>query len=172
METKKRRDLIINMLKSQQEPISGASLATKLNVTRQVIVQDIALLRAQKYNILSTSRGYLLYQSEKDISKRLFPVQHSKDNIRDELCTIIDLGGTVLDVVIDHTVYGEITVNLLLKTREDIENFMTNLGSNDDIRPLMYLTGGEHYHTVEAESEAVLDKIENKLLEKGYLFKY
>lgn len=168
MDANIRREKILNLLKVSNEPFSGASLANQFNVTRQVIVQDIALLRAEKNNIISTSRGYLLYENKLEKPKRLLAVKHSRENIIDELCTIIDNGGTVLDVVVEHPIYEEITVNLILKSRRDIDKFIEHL-NNNKTEPLMHLTGGEHYHTVEADNENTLDLIEEQLNNKGYL---
>lgn len=94
---KERRYEILNLIKSMKEPISGTELAKKFDVSRQVIVQDIALLRAENYDIFSTTRGYI-YKATKFFSK-VFPVCHSDNQIEDELNTIVDLGGIVDDVL-------------------------------------------------------------------------
>lgn len=170
MEGDKRRIEIISCLASASQPISGTGLAKQFGVSRQVIVQDIALLRATNKNILSTNKGYILYNPT-DIStnvKRIFQVFHTSEQIRDELYTIVDLGGKVLDVVVEHDVYGQITVDLILKNRSDVDEFMEKL-ANSSSQPLNVLTNGMHYHSVEAESEQILDAIEKKLKEKGVL---
>ena len=151
-------------------PISGTDLAKQLGVSRQVIVQDIALLRAINKNILSTNKGYVLYAPKLDDGrvKRSFPVAHKREQIRDELYTIVDYGGKVLDVVVAHDIYGQITVDLILCNRLDVDEFVERI-DNSKSRPLKVLTDGEHWHTVEAESEKVLNKIEEMLREKGYL---
>ena len=56
----KRREELINTIKSSTSPISGKTLAQLYDVSRQVIVQDIALLRTAGYDIISTNRGYIL----------------------------------------------------------------------------------------------------------------
>ncbi|TCT12303.1 hypothetical protein EDC18_11275 [Natranaerovirga pectinivora] len=170
MEGKARRNKIMELLKESREPISGADLATQLGVTRQVIVQDIALIRAKNSNIISTSRGYLLYEEMQKKPRKIFPVKHNSESITDELYTIVDLGGTVQDVIVEHPIYGEITVNLILKSRKDVKDFVNLLSSYQTV-PLMHLTGGEHYHTVEADNEDILLEIEDELLKKGYLIK-
>ena len=53
MDGNKRRQAIIDILKNSLQPVSGTYLAKTLQVSRQVIVQDIALLRAGDYDIYS-----------------------------------------------------------------------------------------------------------------------
>ena len=165
-----RRKEILDILEKAQSAISGDNLADIFEVSRQVIVQDIALLRATNKNILSTNKGYILYnpQVNPKNTKRIFSVFHTSEGIREELYTIIDCGGKVLDVVVEHEIYGQITVDLILKNRKDVDDFMEKLSKNNS-QPLNILTNGHHYHTVEAESEELLDLIEAKLQEKGFL---
>ena len=168
MEGKHRREKLIAVLQQADAPVSGTDLAKHLGVSRQVIVQDIALLRAVDKNILSTNKGYVLYVPENDRVKRSFAVSHTKEQIQDELYTIVDYGGKVLDVVVEHDIYGQIMVDLILCNRLDVDEFVERIKISKS-RPLKVLTDGEHWHTVEADSEKVLDKIEEKLKEKGYL---
>lgn len=172
MEGIQRRSKIISYLSSAAQPVSGTELASRFGVSRQVIVQDIALLRATNKNILSTNKGYILYHPEINSTKakRIFPVFHNSDEIRDELYTIIDSGGKVLDVVVEHDVYGQITLDLILKNRSDVDEFMEKI-EHSTSQPLHVLTGGLHYHSVEAENEDILNKIEKQLEEKGFLKK-
>lgn len=163
-----RRTKIIEILQSREEAVSGAELAKMLNVSRQVIVQDIALLRAVNRNIISTTKGYVLYVKEVQKVNRCFLVKHSDDEIEDELCTIVDNGGKVMDVIVMHDIYGEISTGLIIKNRQEVYDFVEKLKSHKTIS-LKDLTGGVHLHTVEADSEAVLDSIEKKLREKKYL---
>lgn len=136
-------------------------------VSRQIIVQDIALLRATNKNILSTYRGYLLYQPEKDTEnfKRTFAVSHTDEQIQDELYTFVDCGGKVLDVTVMHEIYGAITVDLILNNRVDVDDFTTRLFTTP-AKPLKELTGGNHMHTVEASSPEVFDRIGRTVKEK------
>ena len=170
MSGKERREEILQRITNSKTPVSGAALAKSCEVSRQVIVQDIALLRATNKNILSTNKGYVLYAPEPENSrvKRSFAVSHTKEQIRDELYTIVDYGGHVLDVVVAHDIYGQIMVDLILNNRLDVDEFVERIEKSKS-RPLNVLTDGEHWHTVEAESEKVLDRIEEKLNEKGYL---
>ncbi|MFV0465001.1 MAG: transcription repressor NadR [Lachnospiraceae bacterium] len=170
MEGEERREQILNTMKQVKTPISGSALAKTFLVSRQVIVQDIALLRAVNKNILSTNKGYLLYEPSEgeQIARRIFCVRHTDDDIRDELYTIIDAGGKILDVIIDHALYGQITVDLLLRSRADVDEFTDKMKRSKD-RPLKNLTKEQHYHTIEADTEEVLENIEQMLREKGYL---
>ena len=170
MEGETRRLHIIQFLAESDRPISGTELAKEFGVSRQVIVQDIALLRAVNKNILSTNKGYVLYNPQAGLSKakRAFRTCHTDEQIADELYTLVDYGGTVLDVVVDHEIYGQITVDLLLKKRVDVDEFLKKL-QNNQAKPLNLLTDGVHIHTVEADSEETLDAIENALIQKGYL---
>lgn len=163
-----RRAGIIETLKNSEEPVSGAELAKRFGVSRQVIVQDIALLRAVSRNIISTTRGYVLYDQKDAKVNRCFLVRHSDDEIEDELCTIVDNGGKVLDVIVIHDIYGELSAGLGLKSRKDVYDFVEKLRNNRTV-PLKHLTDGIHLHTVEADSEEILDAIEKKLKEKNYL---
>lgn len=170
MEGSKRREQLLKLLNESSEPVSGAELSRLLGVSRQVIVQDIALLRASDINIFSTMKGYLLYRTEPSRRMRIFQVKHTTPQIEDELCTIVDNGGKILDVLVKHEIYGEISTPLIIRNRQDVYDFVTKV-KEQKIVPLKELTDGVHRHTVEADTEETLDRIERKLSEKGYLFK-
>ncbi|MDF2538058.1 MAG: hypothetical protein K0S76_1079 [Herbinix sp.] len=167
MEGKERREHLVKILQERLEPISGSDLSALLGVSRQVIVQDIALLRATDINIFSTTKGYLIYHSEHQAVKRLIKVKHTTDQIEDELCTIVDNGGKILDVLVKHEIYGEIATELIIRNRQDVYDFVKKVREKQLV-PLKELTGNLHHHTVEADSEATLDRIEAALFEKGY----
>lgn len=168
MEGKERREAIISHLAQRTEAISGSELAKLLGVSRQVIVQDIALLRAINKNIISTTKGYLLYEAPEQKATRCFLVKHTTKEIEDELCTIVDLGGKVLDVIVMHEVYGQIQTALIIQTRQDVYDFVKKVAGHKTM-PLKELTDGVHLHTVEADSEGILDRIEEELRRKNYL---
>ena len=168
MEGDRRREEILKILKNSSRAVSGSGLAKMLGVSRQVIVQDIALLRAVNKNILATSKGYLLYQQHKENHHRCFSVRHSSEAIRDELMTVIDNGGQVLDIVVEHDVYGQICVDLNLENRADVEEFCRKI-EKSRAKPLNILADDDHVHTVAASSEVILDNIERALRDKGYL---
>lgn len=168
MEGQERRKKIMEILLNSSEPISGSEFSKRMGVSRQVIVQDIALLRVLNKNILSTTKGYLLYYQEKQKANRCFMLKHNTEQIEDELCTIVDNGGKVLDVIVSHEIYGTITVDLIIETRQDVYDFVAKVKQKKMI-PLKELTNDIHLHTVEADAEGILDRIEEALKAKGYL---
>ena len=168
MNGEERRNQIIHILQSSCEPVSGVALAKQLNVSRQVIVQDIALLRAKDTRIHSTNRGYLL-DKQHEVS-RVFKVIHTEAQTRTELETIIDLGGWVKDVFVYHKAYGVIRGELNLHSRYEIEHYIGELQSGKSSL-LMNFTSGYHYHTVFANDAAVLDRIQEALASLGFLAK-
>lgn len=170
MEGQERRDELVKILENNKEPVSGTELAKRLGVSRQVIVQDIALLRAVNKDILSTTKGYIIYHREEQKQNRCFLVKHTTEEIEDELCTIVDNGGKVINVIVTHEIYGEISADLIIKNRQDVYDFVQKVKDKKTV-PLKELADGVHLHTVEADSEEILDRIENALKEKNYLLK-
>ncbi len=169
MEGTKRREQLMKILSEQTEPVSGGELSRLLGVSRQVIVQDITLLRATGINIFSTTKGYLILQSDGPRVKRIFKVRHTTDQIEDELCTFVDNGGKILDVVVNHEIYGDIATALTIRNRQDVYDFVKKV-QEKKIVPLKDLTDGIHQHTVVADTEETLDRIERALKDKGYLY--
>jgi uncharacterized protein len=168
VEGTKRREQLVKILNEQSEPVSGSELSKLLGVSRQVIVQDITLLRATGLNIFSTTKGYLIYHSQESKAKRIFKVRHTTEQIEDELCTFVDNGGKILDVVVNHEIYGDIATALTIRNRQDVYDFVKKVNEKK-IVPLKDLTDGIHQHTVVADSEETLDRIARALSEKGYL---
>lgn len=166
MTGQERRDAMIEIIRNSEKPVSGTALAKQFAVSRQVIVQDIALIRAAGYEVLSTHRGYLLGQ--KNSVTRIFKVSHTDEEIADELNLIVDLGGKVLDVQINHKVYGRMKADLGIHSRKQVQDFMEEIRSGKS-SPLKNITSNYHYHTVEADSEEVLDLIGKELNKRGYL---
>lgn len=165
-----RRERIVAELQVSATPVSGSSLAKAVGVSRQVVVQDIALLRADGHDIVATSRGYVLLggSGEPQVPTRLVKVCHGLDDLADELTTIVDLGGAVLNVMVNHRVYGKITGDLDIRNRRDVERYLENIRSGKSY-PLLTVTSGYHFHRIAADSEEQLDEIEAALREKGYL---
>lgn len=165
-----RREQMLQLLEQQGSPISGTNLAKHFCVSRQVIVQDIALMRAENRRIISTNKGYIYRTVELQNTqpKRVFCVKHGNDQVFDEFMTVIELGGKVLDVAVEHELYGQIRVDLLIETMQDAQDFAHRLLVCKD-NPLKVLTDDCHYHTVAAPSEKLLDLIQKELEAKGYL---
>ena len=168
MSGEERRGKIIQALKHSDKAVSATTLAKEFDVSRQVIVQDVALLRANGKNIFSTNRGYLIQEDEE--TTRVFKVQHEDDEVEKELTTIVDLGGTVEDVFVYHKVYGVLRAEMNIKSRMDIRNYMEEIRSGKSSL-LKNVTSGYHYHTVRAERVEILDMIQEELQKKGLLAK-
>lgn len=166
MKKEERRDDLLASLRRSCKPLSGSMLAKKYGVSRQIIVQDIALLRALNHRIISTYKGYML--NDDSVCKRTLKVRHSDEEIKEELYCIVDEGGRVLDVFIKHEAYGMIKADLYAATRNDVDEFVRHIKSRN-ISPLKNLTDWYHYHTIEADSEETLDRIEKILGEKQFL---
>ena len=161
-----RRKQIQRILEESKEPVSGTELAKRLDVSRQVVVQDIALIRANGIVITATNRGYLL-QETGNVS-RVFKVLHSNEQVEEELNIFVDLGAKVEDVFVYHKVYGIIRAEMNIKSRRDIRNYMEGISSGKSTN-LMNLTSNYHYHKIVAEDEQTLDLIQKELQKKGFL---
>ncbi len=168
MNGEQRREQIIEIIKNSNAPVSGTALAKQVNVSRQVIVQDIALIRANGVNIFSTNRGYVIQES-KQIS-RVFKVVHTDEEVEEELNIFVDLGGYVKDVFVYHKVYNVIKADMNLKSRADVRKYLSELASGKSSL-LKNVTSGYHYHTILADNEETLDMIQAELLAKGFLAK-
>lgn len=146
-----RRAGIKAVLAESKGPIAGAVLAKHFAVSRQVIVQDIAILRAGGMEIISTAQGYFIPETIIKPTALKFTVacQHSKDEMKKELRIIVDHGGKVLDVVVEHPVYGELRGLLMLNSRVQVGQFADSI-KQAGVGPLSSLTNGVHLHTIEA----------------------
>ncbi len=165
MERENRIEIMARILSQSGVPVSGSHLAEEFGISRQAVVQDIALLRERGVPVMATARGYVLRSRA---LRRVFAVRHTTDDIADELNTIIEAGGRVLDVVVDHPVYGEIRGNLDLGSRDDVVRFLNMLKSSGQ-SPLLSLSKGFHVHTVEAPDEETMVSVEKALAAKGFL---
>lgn len=161
-----RRKEIVNYLLSEQKPISGGALSEKFGVSRQIIVQDISVLKGAGFEILSTHSGYIIQQTP--LAERVFKLHHTTEQTEDELNTIVDLGGTIVDVFVWHKVYGKMTAQLNIFSRLHVKQFIEGVRSGKSTE-LMNITGGYHYHTVRADNEGVLDEIGKALEAKNYI---
>ena len=165
-----RRKQLLELIEKNPVPITGTELAKHFQVSRQIIVQDIALLRATNKNILSTNKGYVIFQNnfEKTKFRRTFRVKHRDEEILQEFNCIIDSGAKVLDVTVEHELYGQISVDLRISSRQDACKFVEQIKNCED-KSLNTLTKGIHYHTIEADSEEILNEVENSLRNAGFL---
>ncbi len=168
MSGRERREQIIKILNSSETPVAGTELAKELGVSRQVIVQDMALIRANGIDVMATNRGYVI-QEAKEVS-RVFKVIHTDEQVEEELNLFVDLGGKVEDVFVYHKVYGVIKVPMNIKSRRDVRKYMEGISSGKSTN-LMKLTSNYHYHTIIAEDEQTLELIQDELQQKGFLAK-
>lgn len=164
-----RRQAIIEYLSNKTTPTNGTELSNHFGVSRQVIVQDIALLRAENRNIISTNKGYLLFHpQERGGHTAVIMVRHSAEDTLEEMYSIVDYGGAMLDLSVEHDLYGHIRVDLVINDRKDAEEFCAKMKTSTS-RPLKVLTEECHYHTIVAPSEKALNTIKKDLKDKGFL---
>ena len=166
MNTAERRGEILKILHNADAPVAARELAGRFGVSRQVIVQDLAVIRASTPGILSTTKGYVIQQDSS--FTREFKVRHSQDKAAEELNLIVDCGGKVADVFINHKIYGCLSAELGLDSRKKIGDFVAKIESGQS-SPLKNITSGYHYHTILADSESTLDDIEAELARRGFL---
>lgn len=167
MNAAQRRAEISAFLHSQSTPISAAALAARFTVSRQIIVGDIALLRAAGENIAATPRGYVLAQEQLGLLRTVACV-HQPEEMGDELRLMVDNGCDVLDVVVEHPVYGQLTGQLQLRSRYDVDQFLRRV-TEHGAKPLSDLTGGIHLHTLRCPDEAAYQRVLKHLKAAGFL---
>ena len=169
MNSTERREYIKNLLIKGNGKYKGQFLAEELGVTRQVIVKDIAIIRAEGLDIVATPQGYLIMpKEENNYIRKVIAVSHGREDIYDELECIVKFGGVIEDVVVEHSLYGEIRAMLMLKTIIDIEEF-TKKFNESNAQPLSLLTRGIHLHTIRANSVEIIESIIRELKDKNYL---
>ena len=165
-----RRKWILDKLITEQAPITGGDLAKQSNVSRQVIVSDITLLKAKGEPIIATSQGYLYMpaSNQDTMIERTIACQHSPDKSQEELFLLVDHGVTVKDVKIEHGVYGDLTASIMVSNRKEVEQFMKKIDETG-ASFLSELTDGVHLHTIMAQSEQTLERAEKALHDAGFL---
>ena len=166
MKSDERRKSIVNLLLSEKRAVSGGELSEKYDVSRQIIVKDISILKEQGLDIVATSAGYVIKSSP--FVERVFKVFHTTEQTKDELQAIVDLGGIVADVYVWHKAYGKMEAKLNISSRKQIAQFIESVRTGKSVE-LMHITGGYHYHTVRADSEESLDQIEAELSKRNYI---
>jgi transcriptional regulator of NAD metabolism len=170
METQERRQHILQLIQQRESPVSAASLARQTGVSRQVIVGDIALLRAQGSSILATARGYtMLRPAPPGQCVGKLACRHSQSDTKKELMTIVKLGGRVLDVIVEHYLYGEITGQLNISTPRDVDAFIRKL-NRQRARLLSELTDGVHLHTIACPDMNIFETITAELGRMSLLY--
>ena len=166
MNTAERRGEILKILHDADTPIAARELAGRFGVSRQVIVQDLAVIRASTPGILSTTKGYVIQQDSS--FTREFKVRHSQEKAAAELNLIVDCGGRVKNISISHRVYGRVTAEMDIRSRQDVNEFVQAINSSHS-SVLSSATSGYHYHLIEASSQERLDLIGEQLKKAGFL---
>ena len=167
MNAKERRLAILEELKKAKAPVSATVLAKKFHVSRQIVVGDVALLRASGEAVLSTPRGYLLDQGRQGFVRAVV-CRHDASGMERELNIMVDHGCTVLDVMVEHPVYGQLSGQLLLSNRYDVTEFIRKVAEYD-AKPLSTITEGVHIHTLNCPDEAAFERVRAALAAEGFL---
>lgn len=162
-----RRETILRALDAADAPVSAAALARKLGVSRQIIVGDVALLRAGGHPVSATPRGYVSGRSPG--VTRTLACLHDAAGMEAELNALVDTGCEVVDVIVEHPLYGQLTGALRLRSRYDVSQFIAH-SQRSGASPLSQLTGGIHLHTIRGEDDRALDRAEAALKELGLLW--
>lgn len=166
MTVNQRREKIIEVLKNSSVAISATNLAEKFNVTRQIIVGDIALIRVSGVDVVSTPRGYII--NNEDSNKYVIACNHDNQGLKDELYTIVDFGCGVIDVIVEHGVYGQITANLHIYSRKDVDDFLKKMEESKAL-PLSIINDNTHLHTVSCPNKKRYEQLVIELKAKGFL---
>ena len=161
-----RREAIVELLLKEKAPIKGVELAKKFDVTRQIIVKDIAILRAKGNNIIATPDGYMFNDDSGSRVKSIIAVNHNKYEMIKELEIVIKYGGIIEDVIVEHPIYGEIKGLLMIKNLNDLNRFKKSFELSESA-PLSSLTNGVHLHTVSVDTKENMELIKKELKENG-----
>lgn len=170
MNAAQRRKVILERLTEANAPLSASVLAGELGVSRQIVVGDVALLRASGAQIDATPRGYQLHPAARGYTGILACVHSTADQMREELYTVVDQGGIVVDVAVENSLYGELRGNLNLASRYDVDNFIQQAKDTPEAL-LSRMTGGVHLHTLHCPDAGSFERIKKELEEKGILYR-
>lgn len=168
IEGQKRREIILEELSKATKNVNATQLAEKFGVSRQIVVGDIALLRASGIDIVSNSRGYRLNKKSTGLLETKLAVKHRPDQVEEELRLIVENGGTVVDVIIEHELYGEIKGTVDIKNDAEVTAFLNKV-EQAHATLLSSLTEGIHLHTIQYPNEETLVKIKQALSQVGIL---
>ena len=170
MNAAQRREKILEQLHGAAGPISASTLAAQLGVSRQIVVGDVALLRAGGAQIEATPRGYQFHPAPGGYTGILACVHKTPEQMRTELYTVVDQGGIVVDVAVENSLYGELRGNLNLASRYDVDNFIQQAKDTPEAL-LSRMTGGVHLHTLHCPDAGSFERIKKELEEKGILYR-
>jgi len=165
-----RRRRILAWIQRHRAPVRGSELAKHFDVSRQCIVQDIAILRAAGAEILATPRGYRLPETSQLEHREILACNHPRERTEEELQILVDHGVKVLDVIVEHPLYGELRGSLMIESRADVQDFLQQVRAKK-ASLLSSLTGGVHLHTVEAHRGEMVARAKARLRDRGFLLK-
>ncbi len=167
--TEIRRNAILELLRESEIPLTGNCLAQKFQVSRQVIVQDVAVLRASGHEIVAALNGYYIQSEKGERLLKTFASYHmGTERMEEELQIVVDYGGRMLNIAVSHPIYGDIVCPLVIQSREDIREFLQRL-SLEKATPLSSLTEGIHFHTIEVDREETFEKIMKQLKARDFI---
>ena len=165
-----RRHRLTDWMRAHEGPVHGDDLARRFRVSRQCLVQDVAILRAAGVEILSTPQGYRLPQGRPSAHRATLACRHTPEQTEEELHILVDHGVRVLDVVVEHALYGELRGSLMIESRADVQDFLRRWRQTK-ASLLSTLTRGVHLHTVEASRPKMIARAKARLQERGILLK-
>lgn len=168
--SERRRRQILDWMHSHGDPIAGSEMAKRLRISRQCLVQDIAILRAAGEEIVATPRGYRLPETASHRHRAVLACRHAPERTEEELQILVDHGVKILDVVVEHSLYGELRGSLMIESRADVQDFLKQVKATH-ASLLSSLTGGVHLHTVEASRPEMISRARAQLRQKGFLLK-
>jgi uncharacterized protein len=166
----KRRRRIVAWMRRHGTPIRGGELARCFHVSRQCLVQDVAILRAGGEQIVATPRGYRLPESPPHPHRAILACRHALERTEEELHILVDHGVKILDVIVEHPLYGELRGSLMIESRADVQDFLAQVRASHAAL-LSSLTGGVHLHTVEASRPEMILRAKAHLRARGFLLK-
>lgn len=169
MDAAQRRENILRILRESGEPVSASAIAAKVHVSRQIVVGDVALLRAGGARIDATPRGYLLGAAAAGYTGLVACCHSTTEGMRRELYAVVDQGGVAVDVIVENALYGEIRANLNVASRYDVDAFVCQ-AETSPASLLSSMTGGVHLHTIRCADEAAFRRIQAALAEAGVLY--
>lgn len=167
MDAAQRRTAIARQLERMAGPVSATALAKEFSVSRQVIVGDVALLRAGGVDIAATPRGYVRSRRSGGL-RRTLACRHDFGQMEAELNAIVDQGCTVVDVIVEHPIYGQLTGPLQISSRYEVGQFVTRC-QEQDAAPLSRLTEGIHLHTITCPDQGAYERVRAVLKGLGVL---
>lgn len=171
MTAEERRSAITDILKESEKPVSASALAKRFNVSRQIIVGDIALLRAHGCFIHATPRGYILDSHDQNETTFTIACKHDHSMTESELNACVDNGCKVIDVIVEHPLYGQLTGNLSIFSRYDVKCFLEKIATHK-AHSLCELTNDIHLHTLSCPDKESYDRVCHELKELGILINH